>query len=147
MWVSVTRLPFHSLGLQRPREMLQVLRAPLTAPRLERRARRMVIPNYSGKPDVRLLLVALEGRYMHLALTRLFSFLCWKTAPARVQPRIHIYGQNGREKGIHVTHQSNRGRSLMASSIETNLKGAVPTSGRTARAMSPFGNRTSSLCV
>jgi hypothetical protein len=75
MWVSVARLPFHSLGLQRSREMLQVLRAPLTAPRLERRARRMMIPNCSGKPDVWLLLVALEYRYVHRALTRLVSFL------------------------------------------------------------------------
>jgi hypothetical protein len=44
-----------------------------------------------------------------------------------------------------LSHQSNRSRSLMASSIETNLKGAVPASARTARAMSPFGNRISSL--
>jgi hypothetical protein len=98
MWVSVTRLPFHGLGLQRPREMLQVLRAPLTAPRLERRARPMVIPNCPGKPDVRLLLVALEHRYMHRALTRLVSFLCWQTAQARVHPRVHIYRQGGRDK-------------------------------------------------
>jgi hypothetical protein len=94
MWISVARLPFHSLGLQRPRKMLQVLRAPLTAPRLERRARRMVIPNCSSKPDVRLLWVALEHGNMHRALTRLISFLCWQMAQTRVHPKVHIYRQD-----------------------------------------------------
>jgi hypothetical protein len=98
MWVLVARLPFDCLGFQSPREMLQVLRASLAARRLECRARRMVIPNCSGKPDVRLLLVAIEYRYMHRALTRLVSFLCWQTAQAWVQPRVHVYRQGEREK-------------------------------------------------
>ena len=83
-WVA--RIPFHSLGLQRPREMLQVLRAPLTAPRLERSTRRMVIPNCTAEPDVRLLLVAFQHRYIHSALTRLVSLLCRQAAQAWVHP-------------------------------------------------------------
>lgn len=79
--------------------MLQVLRAPLTAPSLESRTRRMVIPNCSCKPDERLLLVALEHWYMHRTLTRLVSFRCWQTAQARVHPRVHVYRQGRQKKG------------------------------------------------
>jgi hypothetical protein len=75
------RLPFHGRGLQRPREMLQVLRATLTtAPRLERRARRMVILHYAPKTDEQLLLVALQHRYAYRTLARLVELLCWQTA-------------------------------------------------------------------
>ena len=88
---SVARLPFHSLGLQRPREMLQVLRVPLTA-RTSCAAPFGTELQCSGtQPDVRLLLVALEHRYMHRSLTRLVPFLCWQTVQARVHPRVHSH--------------------------------------------------------
>ena len=58
----------------------------------------MVIPNYPGKPDEGLLLVAPKHRYMHRALTRLVPFLRWQMAQAWVHPRVHIYRQGGRDK-------------------------------------------------
>ena len=151
----VTCLPLHRRGLQRPREVLQVLRAPLAAPRLERRARCMMVPHWTLDTDVRLFMVALQHGYVHRALSCFVSLLCRQTAQVRVQPTgffifYFIFFHKGDAKLGSVgtdSHQSNRGRSLIASSIVTKLKGAVPASACTARAMSPFGKRTSSLCV
>jgi hypothetical protein len=79
--------------------MLQVLRATLTtAPRLERRARRMVILHYAPKTDERLLLVALQHRYAYRTLARLVELLCWQTAQARVHPTFRLFFLN-RKKG------------------------------------------------
>lgn len=68
-------LPLHGRGFQRPREMLQVLRATLTAPHLECRAWRMVILHFALNADVRLLWIALQHRYVHCTQTRLVSLL------------------------------------------------------------------------
>ena len=84
------RLPLHSRGFQRPREMLQVVCVTLTTPRLERRAWRMVILHFAFKPDVRLLRVAFQRRYVHCTQTGLVSFLCWQTSQVRVQPRFTV---------------------------------------------------------
>ncbi len=68
--------------------MLQILRAPLTAPRLECRARCVVVPRRAAETDVRLLLVALQRGNVHRALTRFILLLRRQTTQARVDPGI-----------------------------------------------------------
>ena len=79
---SRSRSPFDSTGLQRLREMLQVIRTTFTAPRLERRARRMMVPqsctrtrHRSLKADMLLRLVTHQRRYGGGALTCLIPLL------------------------------------------------------------------------
>ena len=80
---SRSRSPFDSTGLQRLREMLQVIRTTFTAPRLERRARRMMVPQSrtraryyrSLEADMLLRLVTHQRRYGGGALTRLIPLL------------------------------------------------------------------------
>jgi hypothetical protein len=129
--------------------MLQVLRAPATAPSLERRVRRMVVAQPRSRhgtlePDMLLGLVAHQRRHTRRALARLSALLRGQALQARISPGSHRISPNVKsEERERRAHQSKRGRSLMASSIDTKRKGAVPALARTARAISPFGKRTS----
>lgn len=74
--------------------MLQVIRTTFTAPRLERRARRMMVPQSrtraryyrSLEADMFLRLVTHQRRYGRGALTRLIPLLCRQSTQARVHP-------------------------------------------------------------
>jgi hypothetical protein len=85
--------PFDSCRFQRPREVLQVIRTTFTAPRLERRARRMVVPQPQTRARDRsfeaymlLRLVTHERWHRRTALTRLSAFLRRQPPQTRIHP-------------------------------------------------------------